>query len=350
MSTRTTVVFDLGGVLIDWNPRHLYRKLFAGDDGAMEHFLAKICTTEWNLQQDAGRTFADACTSLRSEHPSHAEMIDAWFARFDEMMAGPITGTVDVLAELRARDVPLYALSNWSAETFPFAQKRFEFLKWFRGILLSAEVRLVKPDPRIFQHFLQVVRNPDDLRGESIVNGLVIETQVADDAGLTIPVDDFEASVPTEGTGPHNENRLHRLLAPTQPHDRKPKPNDARNRNDDEPENIAARFIRRDENSEEGHRAEHAAQQQHGQRDVARHTAAVPDVVVTQTAAAQCPEKHRPHGHPEKDHPVPARMPGKLRRSRRGDDKENAVSHEVYILISLLLHRRTVSRTISAFE
>jgi 2-haloacid dehalogenase len=156
MSTRTTVVFDLGGVLIDWNPRHLYRKLFAGDDGAMEHFLAKICTTEWNLQQDAGRTFADACTSLRSEHPSHAEMIDAWFARFDEMMAGPITGTVDVLAELRARDVPLYALSNWSAETFPFAQKRFEFLKWFRGILLSAEVRLVKPDLRIFQHFLQV--------------------------------------------------------------------------------------------------------------------------------------------------------------------------------------------------
>jgi len=156
MPTRTTVVFDLGGVLIDWNPRHLYHKLFAGDDAAMEHFLANICTTEWNLQQDGGRPFAEACAELKSEHPDHAGMIDAWFLRFDEMMAGPIAETVEIMAELRDRGTPLYALSNWSAETFPFAQKRFHFLQWFQGILLSAEVRLTKPDPRIFQHFLQV--------------------------------------------------------------------------------------------------------------------------------------------------------------------------------------------------
>ncbi len=151
---RSVVVFDLGGVLIDWNPRYLYRKLFQHEAG-MEYFLANICTTEWNLQQDAGRTFAEACATLKREHPGNAELIDAWFERFDEMMAGPIAGTVDILAELREQEVPLYGLSNWSAETFPFAQRRFEFLRWFRTILLSAEVRLVKPDPRIFQRFCE---------------------------------------------------------------------------------------------------------------------------------------------------------------------------------------------------
>jgi 2-haloacid dehalogenase len=153
-TARSVAVFDLGGVLIDWNPRHLYRKLFQ-HEADMEHFLANICTTEWNLQQDAGRTFAEACAALKLDHPTHAQMIDAWFERFDEMMAGPISGTVDILAELREREVPIYALSNWSAETFPLAQKRFEFLQWFLAIFLSAEVRLVKPDPRIFTRFCE---------------------------------------------------------------------------------------------------------------------------------------------------------------------------------------------------
>ena len=152
MAPRTAVVFDLGGVLIDWDPRYLYRKLFQ-DEAEMEHFLANVCTPEWNLQQDGGRTFAEACATVKREHPAHSEMIDAWFERFDEMMAGPIAGTVDILAELREQQVPIYALSNWSAETFPFAQRRFEFLQWFRAVFLSADVRLVKPDPRIFQRF-----------------------------------------------------------------------------------------------------------------------------------------------------------------------------------------------------
>jgi 2-haloacid dehalogenase len=131
----------------------------------MERFLANVCTTEWNLQQDAGRTFAEASELLKREHPDCAAMIDAWFARFDEMMAGPIDGTVNILAELRDREVPIYALSNWSAETFPFARKRFEFLKWFRRIFLSAEVKMVKPDPRIFQLFCQTF----ELKPEQIV-------------------------------------------------------------------------------------------------------------------------------------------------------------------------------------
>jgi len=154
MLTRS-VVFDLGGVLIDWNPRHLYRKLFSGDDAAMEHFLANVCTTSWNSQQDAGRPFAEACDSLKREHPSHAHLIDAWFERQEEMVAGPISATVEILEELRTREVPLYALSNWSVETYPIAKRRFEFLQWFQGILLSGEVRLIKPDPRIFQLFFE---------------------------------------------------------------------------------------------------------------------------------------------------------------------------------------------------
>jgi len=149
--SRSIVVFDLGGVLIDWNPRHLYRRLFAGDEAAMEEFLATICTQAWNEGQDAGRSFAAAAALLKAEHPGKADLIDAWFAGFDEMMAGPIAGTVEILAELRARRVTLYGLTNFSAETYPLALRRFDFLRWFRGILVSGEVGIIKPDPGIYR-------------------------------------------------------------------------------------------------------------------------------------------------------------------------------------------------------
>jgi 2-haloacid dehalogenase len=149
--SRSIVVFDLGGVLIDWNPRHLYRRLFAGDEAAMEEFLATICTQAWNEGQDAGRSFAAAAALLKAEHPGKADLIDAWFAGFDEMMAGPIAGTVEILAELRTRRVALYGLTNFSAETYPLAVRRFDFLRWFRGILVSGEVGLIKPDPGIYR-------------------------------------------------------------------------------------------------------------------------------------------------------------------------------------------------------
>jgi 2-haloacid dehalogenase len=144
------VIFDLGGVLIEWDPRHLYRKLFAGDEAVMEHFLATVCTHEWNRRQDAGRSFAEGARLLKAEHPDKAELIDAYRARFDEMIAGPITGSVEILTELRNRGFPLYGLTNWSAETYPAAVDRFAFLRWFRGILVSGEVEVIKPDPRIF--------------------------------------------------------------------------------------------------------------------------------------------------------------------------------------------------------
>lgn len=153
MTKRSVAVFDLGGVLIDWNPRYLYRKLFAGDEHAMEYFLATVCSSNWNAQQDAGRPLADACALLKSKHPNYSKMIDAWVERYGEMLGGPIQGTVELLAELRSTGAPIYALSNWSTETFPAALERFDFLRWFDGILLSGEVRLLKPDPRIYRRF-----------------------------------------------------------------------------------------------------------------------------------------------------------------------------------------------------
>ena len=154
----TVVVFDLGGVLVDWNPRYLYRRLFDGDADAMERFLAEVCTPAWNDEQDRGRPFAEACALLTREHPERRELIEAWPSRFDETMAGPIPGTVEILAELRARDVPLYALSNWSAETFPRAVARFPFLQWFRGTVISGSLRIAKPDRAIYQHLLDSYR------------------------------------------------------------------------------------------------------------------------------------------------------------------------------------------------
>jgi 2-haloacid dehalogenase len=147
------VVFDLGGVLIEWDPRHLYRKLLA-DEAAVEEFLATVCTPEWNAELDRGRPFAEGVAELVERHPEHAAAIAAYHERWPEMVAGDIPGTVEVLAELRAAGVPLYALTNWSAETFAITRGRFEFLEWFDGLLVSGEERVTKPDPAIFQLLL----------------------------------------------------------------------------------------------------------------------------------------------------------------------------------------------------
>jgi 2-haloacid dehalogenase len=148
--TVKAVVFDLGGVLIDWDPRYLYRKLLA-DEAAVEEFLASVCTPEWNAEQDRGRPFAEGVAELVERHPAHAAAIAAYAERWAEMLAGDIPGTVEVLAELRAAGMPLYALTNWSAETFGVARERFAFLAWFDGVLVSGEERMIKPDPRFFR-------------------------------------------------------------------------------------------------------------------------------------------------------------------------------------------------------
>jgi 2-haloacid dehalogenase len=151
----STVVFDLGGVLIDWDPRYLYRSLFGGDEAAMELFLATVCTPDWNREQDIGRPWSVAIEALAARHPEQRDLIRAYWERWPETLGEAIAPTVDVLAELRANGVPIYALSNWSAETFPAARPRFPFLEWFDGIVISGEVRSAKPDRRIFEVLLE---------------------------------------------------------------------------------------------------------------------------------------------------------------------------------------------------
>jgi 2-haloacid dehalogenase len=158
----TQVIFDLGGVLIDWNPRYLYRGMFAGDEAGMERFLAEVCSPEWNLMLDAGRSFAEAVAELGERHPPERERIVAYHQRWLEMVAGPIPGTVAVLEELAAAGVPLWALSNWSAETFALVRDdpNYAFLRHFRTIFVSGELGLVKPDPAIYRHALAAIGSP----------------------------------------------------------------------------------------------------------------------------------------------------------------------------------------------
>ena len=150
----TAVVFDVGGVLIDWNPRYVYRRLFDGDDAAMEHFLTHVCSHHWNLMQDAGRPFARGVAELTRRFPEYAELIAAYDTRWEDMVAGAIDETVAILRELEARGTPLYCLTNFSTEKLPLCLRRFDFFEAFAGIVVSGEIGLVKPDRAIYDHLV----------------------------------------------------------------------------------------------------------------------------------------------------------------------------------------------------
>ncbi|WP_187263428.1 HAD family hydrolase [Pontibacter beigongshangensis] len=152
--TTTTIIFDLGAVLIDWHPHHLYRKIF-DDEAEMLHFLENICTSAWNEEQDGGRTLQEATELLVAQHPEQEEYIRAFYGRWEEMLGGAIDGTVKIFEELKAQNkFKFYALTNWSSETFPIALERFEFLKWFDGIVVSGDEKDRKPFPSFYQLLL----------------------------------------------------------------------------------------------------------------------------------------------------------------------------------------------------
>ncbi|HUQ64829.1 MAG TPA: HAD family phosphatase [Flavitalea sp.] len=146
-----TVIFDLGGVLIDWNPDYMYRTIF-NDESKMREFYNEVCTSEWNEEQDAGRGLKEATEELVARFPHEENNIRAYYGRWEEMLKGEIEGTVNILDRIRKKNnIKLYALTNWSAETFPVALRRFPFLQWFHGRLVSGEERMRKPFPEIYE-------------------------------------------------------------------------------------------------------------------------------------------------------------------------------------------------------
>ncbi|HMN68659.1 MAG TPA: HAD family phosphatase, partial [Bdellovibrionales bacterium] len=146
------VVFDLGNVMISWDPRNLYRKLFA-DAEKMEYFLANVCTGAWNDELDAGRPFNEATAQLSARHPEFAGEIRAYRERWGEMLGPPIQSTVKIMDRIKhGGRHRVFALSNWSAETFPIAEKTCGFFKDFDAMVISGRIGIRKPDPRIFMH------------------------------------------------------------------------------------------------------------------------------------------------------------------------------------------------------
>jgi 2-haloacid dehalogenase len=150
MSNIKTVVFDIGGVLIDWNPRHMYRKIFKSEE-EMEWFLSNICTYEWNVQQDGGKLFSEATAELSARYPEYSDKIALYYGRWEEMLGGELTDTVKIFNELKSAGMPVYALSNWSHEAFPAAYERFDFMKQFDGLVVSGYEKILKPDHAIYR-------------------------------------------------------------------------------------------------------------------------------------------------------------------------------------------------------
>lgn len=151
---RNTVIFDLGGVLIDWNPDYVFKTIFETEE-EKKWFFDNICTSDWNEEQDAGRSLKEATEELITKFPDHEPNIRAFYDRWEEMLGGPIEGTVEVLKDLRSREeLKLYALTNWSAETFPVALERYDFLHWFDGRLVSGEEKTRKPFMDIYEKLI----------------------------------------------------------------------------------------------------------------------------------------------------------------------------------------------------
>jgi 2-haloacid dehalogenase len=153
--SQPAIVFDFGGVLVDWDPHYLYRSFFDGDDAAIDRFMQEIGFREWNLHQDGGRSFDEGVAALSAQFPQYAHLIRAYHEHYADSIIGPIAGTVEILRACKAAGYALYGLSNWAQEKFDLVRPKYDFFECFDDILISSAVNLVKPDPRIFEVFLQ---------------------------------------------------------------------------------------------------------------------------------------------------------------------------------------------------
>lgn len=154
------VIFDFGNVLLEWNPRFVYRHFFPNDAEGMERFFQEVSFMEWNLQQDKGRPFAEGVAVLSQQFPHHSRLIQAYHDHWIDSVGESITGTVEILRQLKHVGFSLYGLSNWSAETFPYAREKYNFFDLFDDMVISGEVGHVKPDPEIFQILLGKIGSP----------------------------------------------------------------------------------------------------------------------------------------------------------------------------------------------
>jgi 2-haloacid dehalogenase len=154
-TTIRAVIFDFGNVLLEWNPRHVYRRYFPNDEEAMERFFHEVNFMDWNAQQDKGRTFADGVAELSGQFPHYAELIQAYHDNWEESIGDYFAGTVEIMKRLKKAGYLLYGLSNWSAETFPIAREKYDFFHLLDDIVISGEVGMIKPDPEIFEHLLE---------------------------------------------------------------------------------------------------------------------------------------------------------------------------------------------------
>ncbi len=151
-----TIVFDLGGVLVDWSPEYVYREVFNGDQEKIDWFLNNICTSDWNVEQDAGRSLSEATEFLVNKHPEYETWIRIYYDRWEDMLGGVIQETEEILNHLKkSNGYRLIALTNWSAETFPIAVERFAFLQQFEGIVVSGTEKTRKPFPEIYQTLIE---------------------------------------------------------------------------------------------------------------------------------------------------------------------------------------------------
>jgi 2-haloacid dehalogenase len=151
--TIKAILFDFGNVLLEWNPRYVYRRFFQNEE-EMEQFLHEVNFMDWNLQQDKGRSFAEGVAELSKEFPQYAELIQAYHDNWIHSIGNSLTGTIEIMKRLKKAGYQLYGLSNWSAETFPIARQKYDFFNLLDDIVISGEVGAVKPEPEIFEIIL----------------------------------------------------------------------------------------------------------------------------------------------------------------------------------------------------
>ena len=154
------IIFDYGNVLLEWNPRYVYQKYFPNDPDGMEDFLEEVDFMNWNAQQDKGRSFAEGVAVLSEKFPHYAQLIRAYHDNWIDSIGTSYTGTVKIMKQLKQAGYPIYGLSNWSAETFPYAREKYDFFDLLDDMVISGEVGHIKPDPEIFQILLEKIRRP----------------------------------------------------------------------------------------------------------------------------------------------------------------------------------------------